>query len=64
MFLPQQESLPAGKNKIKIKSKYLIFDIKGINVFCREQSIVMNSGKPGYLQFISINNGKLMYNVI
>ncbi|CAF1273241.1 unnamed protein product [Rotaria sordida] len=27
----------------------------------RQESIVMNSGKPGYLQFMSINNGKLIY---
>ncbi|CAF0834731.1 unnamed protein product [Rotaria sordida] len=36
----------------------------GIHRFMLEESIVMNSGKPGYLQFISINNGKLLYNVI
>ncbi|CAF4160826.1 unnamed protein product [Rotaria sordida] len=27
----------------------------------RQESIVLNSGKPAYLQFISINNGKLLY---
>ncbi|CAF4559291.1 unnamed protein product, partial [Rotaria sp. Silwood2] len=27
----------------------------------RQESIVINSGKPGYLQFISINYGKLLY---
>ena len=30
----------------------------GIHVFTRQNSIVMNSGKPGYLQFMSIGNGK------
>ncbi|CAF3866692.1 unnamed protein product [Rotaria sordida] len=33
----------------------------GIHRFMRQESIVMNSGKPGYLQFMSINNGKLIY---
>ncbi|CAF0845741.1 unnamed protein product [Adineta steineri] len=35
----------------------------GIHVFSRQQALVMNSGKPGYLQFLSIDNGKLLYNL-
>ncbi len=35
----------------------------GIHVFQRQKALVMNSGKPGYLQFMSIDNGKLIYNV-
>jgi len=37
--------------------------LKGIHLFSREKSIVMNKMKPGYLQFMSIDNGKLLYNV-
>ena len=48
MFIPQQVSLPAGIHVIFIRTKIII---------------VMNSGKPGYLQFMSIENGKLIYNV-
>ncbi|CAF1215594.1 unnamed protein product [Adineta ricciae] len=35
----------------------------GIHVFARQQALVMNSGKPGYLQFMSMENGKLLYNL-
>ncbi|CAF3068518.1 unnamed protein product [Rotaria socialis] len=35
----------------------------GINIFIRQQALVMNSGKPGYLQFMSIENGKLIFNL-
>lgn len=65
MFIPQQISLPAGLifNKTFKINKYILL-IKGIHVFSRQKSIVMNSGKPGYLQFMSIDNGKLIYNVI
>jgi hypothetical protein len=35
----------------------------GIHLFSRQQSIIMNSGRAGYLQFMSIDNGKLIYNV-
>ncbi|CAF5049173.1 unnamed protein product, partial [Rotaria sp. Silwood1] len=33
----------------------------GIHVFNCQQALVMNSGKPDYLQFTSIDNGKLLY---
>ncbi|CAF4323123.1 unnamed protein product, partial [Rotaria magnacalcarata] len=35
----------------------------GIHVFSRQQALVMNSGKPVYLQFMLIENGKLFYNL-
>ncbi|CAF4317860.1 unnamed protein product, partial [Rotaria sp. Silwood2] len=34
-----------------------------IHVFSRQQALVMNSGKPVYLQFMLIENGKLFYNL-
>jgi len=41
----------------------ILLCFQGIHIFSRQQAIVMNSGKPGYLQFMSIDNGKLIYNV-
>ncbi|CAF1390598.1 unnamed protein product [Rotaria sordida] len=35
----------------------------GIHAFNCQQALVMNSGKPDYLQFTSIDNGKLLYNL-
>lgn len=32
-------------------------------MFMRERSIIMNCGKPGHLQMISIDDGKLISNV-
>ena len=40
-----------------------MMSLQGIHLFARQNAIVMNSGKPGYLQFMSIDNGKLLYNV-
>jgi hypothetical protein len=35
----------------------------GIHAFARQQALVMNTEKPRHLQFKSIDNGKLLYNV-
>ncbi|CAF1265409.1 unnamed protein product [Rotaria sordida] len=35
----------------------------GIHAFNCQQALVMNSGKPDYLQFTSSDNGKLLYNL-
>jgi len=35
----------------------------GLHMFMRERSIIMNCGKPGHLQMISIDDGKLISNL-
>lgn len=47
----------------KHRSTFTVLPFVGLHLFKRQRSIVTNSGKPGHLQFISIDDGKLVYQV-